>query len=45
VFGWVRARRVPVVVTMGGDGEGDGIGITAAHAATYRTAAELLNGA
>lgn len=45
VFGWVRARRVPVVVTMGG-GYSNPIALTvAAHAATYRTAAELLNGA
>ncbi|MBN8730584.1 MAG: histone deacetylase [Acidobacteria bacterium] len=42
VFEWVRALGVPVVVTMGG-GYSDPIQLTvAAHAVTYRTAADVL---
>ena len=44
VFEWVRALGVPVVVTMGG-GYSDPIQLTvAAHAVTYRTAADVLAG-
>lgn len=43
VFEWVRRRGVPVVVTMGG-GYSDPIALTvAAHATTYRTAADVLD--
>lgn len=42
VFEWVKRLGVPVVVTMGG-GYSDPIALTvAAHAATYRTAADVL---
>jgi len=42
VFEWVKRLGVPVVVTMGG-GYSDPIALTvASHAATYRTAADLL---
>ena len=44
VFEWVRRRSVPVVVTMGG-GYSDPIALTvAAHATTYRMAADVLDG-
>ncbi|MEP7367266.1 MAG: histone deacetylase [Acidobacteriota bacterium] len=42
VFEWVKRLGVPVVVTMGG-GYSDPIALTvAAHATTYRTAADVL---
>jgi len=45
VFDRVKAWGVPVVVTMGG-GYSDPIRLTVeAHAVTYRTAAEVLDGA